>query len=290
MSTVGILLIFLGAAFAILLQGLRRVPAQPPTVAVMTYLGERTGQVKPEGWRFFFFCPWLYGFIPVEVAAKNQDFNPENVRTPDMAELEISAASTWRPDLEHLLDYLNSGGEVGVRKILDDMVEEAVRERAANPDKEPKTWEAAVKSKELFAAEVAAVIMGRSIDSTPQGELENIAIELRRGNGRLSIEKLGIILSRLNITNIKVKGELARDAENVAREEKQRQAETVELNHVLDRFHDLAGKDAVFPVEKALELIQTERKKITKTVQEFKLDTETARTIAAVLAAFARGR
>ena len=122
MILLGLTLIFLGLAGALILQGLRKIPANPPHKAVCTLIGERTGRVKNEGWRFFFIYPLLNGYIPINVTKINQDLKPEDVRTAeDMAEIEVGISLTWKPDdgadngKTRLIKYLNSGAESGVK-------------------------------------------------------------------------------------------------------------------------------------------------------------------------------
>ncbi len=271
---IGMVIFLVGAFF---LQGLRRIPAEPPHKAVVTILGKRTGAVKNEGWRFFPLFPWWYGYINIDITKKNQDLIPREVRTSDdMAEIEVAVSLTWQPDAtinqqteqSYLIEYLNSGGENGVKNIFEDVVEEAVRELAANPHERPFTWEEAVKMKEVFLARIVASILGREISDIPEGELKEIARDLRRGNGKLKLETLGIILSRLNVTSIRPKGKLAEAAEMMAKEERDRKAEVVELNHVAERINAL--KTLGFSNEQALEVIQTERGKVKKEIKESK--------------------
>jgi len=267
----GISLIFTGVILAIGLWGLRKLPTDPVTYGVVTFFGRRTSWYVKEGWHWFFLYPFVHGFVPVDVTAKNQDFSPEDLRTPDMAEIEVLTAITFKPDPDHLINYLNNKGEAGVRKILDDVVEEAIRERAANPTKPPYTWEDAVKMKEVFIAEVAATIIGRDVGTTSLDELNKLAIELRRGNGVVKIETLGVILSRVNVKSVKPKGELAKAAEQAAKELREMQAEKIEIDNVGDRIKELAEKTGISS-ELAVEVVQTERKKVTKDIKQIKLD------------------
>jgi len=264
----GLLIFVFGA---IVLQGLRKIPADPPHCAVVTRFGKRTNIVKREGWRFFPIYPWFYGYVLVNMTKKNQDLVPNDVRTAsDMAEVEISTSLTWRPDADNLVEYLNSGEEAGIKTILADMTEEAVREFAADPGREPYTWESAVKMRTDFLAEIVLKIMGQDPALISLEEKKEVARELGRGNGKLKIPTLGIVLNRVNVTSIKPKGELAKAAEKMAKEERERMAEKVELEHVAQRIEAL--KMLGFSNEQALEVIQTERGKVTKTISQSKLD------------------
>jgi len=141
---------------AFVLQGLRKIPANPPHKAIVTRFGKRTAEVKDEGWNFFPFYPYWHGYILVNVIKVNHDLPPQLVRTPDMAELEIPISLTWTPinnavakdengqvvfELKDgLTNFLNAGGEKGVKEILDDIVRERLREWAMSDTEGPLTW------------------------------------------------------------------------------------------------------------------------------------------------------
>ncbi len=96
-----------------------------------------------------------------------------------------------------------------------------------------------------------------------------ISIEaMRRGNGLAKVPNLGVVLNKLNIGKMWVKGELAKDAELVARERQQRKADKVEVDNISDRIEKLKGLG--FTAQEAAELLQVERKKATKAVYVIK--------------------
>ena len=271
----GVLLLIVGG---LTLQALKNIPAEPPTVAVVTFLGERLKKngkpiIKKEGWRLFWLYPWLYGYVPVEVVKIDQDLKPQDVRTSqDKAEISITTKLTWKPDKENLIQYLDSGGKKNIMDILEDVVAEAVRELATNPNKEPKTWEQAIAMKRIFLAEIVSVILGRNPSSISAAEIDEIATNLRRGNGNQKIESLGIILDRVNITEVKPKNpKLADAADESAIEKRQKVAEKIEIQTVKELAAELVAELKIDP-KTALEIIQTERKKVTKNIQENKYD------------------
>lgn len=94
--------------------------------------------------------------------------------------------------------------------------------------------------------------------------------DLRAGSGKVELNDLGIILQRLNIGDIDVLGKVADRAENEAMEEQERQAETKEVGHILEKVK--MYKETGYSLEQALEAVQTERGKISKSVQENKLN------------------
>lgn len=329
-GAIGLFFLGMGAFF---LQGLRKIPADPPHKAVVTILGERTKAVKNEGWRFFPLFPYLYSYILVRVTKVNHDLPPQLVRTPDLAELEIPISLTWTPvgdelkdenneSVSGLINYLNAGGENGVKEILDDIVRERLREWAMSKIEGPQTWEEALNAREEAVsilvksivgdrlepihAEIPTAILLRFYDSqtnnfrerkvpgerderdwpllkkyldslTPEkkGKLieetakrkKNITC-IRQGNGNQILPQLGIRLNRLNIDEIKPKGELARSAERMVTEQQEMEGDKIRIKNIIDRIDEL--KKLGFSSEQALEVIQTEKGKVTKQISESK--------------------
>lgn len=115
-------LALLGATIIFFAISLRHIPADPPHIAVVTFLGQRLRKIKKEGYRLFPFYPVIYNAVLIDVSRKNQDLPPQIVRSRDLAELEISVSLTWSPNTEYAIEYLNHGSENGVKNILSDMV------------------------------------------------------------------------------------------------------------------------------------------------------------------------
>lgn len=267
-TVLAMLTIFAIGAF--ILQGLRRIPAQPPHVAVVTIFGKRTAQIKSEGWRFFPLHPFWYGAVLVDITQKNLDLPPQLVRTPELGEIEVRASLTWTPDSDYgnrLINYLNAGGQKGVENILTDIVKEKTREFAIN---NVASWEDVLKMREDLVAMIAAHVLGgqwAELDKTARFAIAN---GLRQGNGLLKIPNLGIVLNRLNVTAIAPKGRLAEAAEQEAKEKQERRGEVLEMEHVSSLLKGLTGLG--FSNEQALEIVQTERGKIKKDMREVKLN------------------
>ncbi len=155
------LFFFLGIIFiagGVLLQGLRRIPNNPPHKAVVTVLGKRTARVKDEGWRFFFLHPFIFGYVLVNVSRISKEFSV-SVRTPDRAESSVPIAITFRPLTELLVPYLNNSGEEGVTKQLQGKIEERVREWTMADEEGPQNWKELQKSR-LEAASVLTKTIG----------------------------------------------------------------------------------------------------------------------------------
>jgi len=166
----GILVVICGS---IALQGLKKVPAQPPHVAIRTILGSRTQDVVKEGWAFFPLYPWWHGAILVNITKVNQDLPEQKVRTPDRAELAIPVSITWVPakdDGKQLIVFLDSGGEKGVKTILEDLVRERLREWAISTEEGPADWVDAMGAREEAVAVLLKAIIGdEGLEKIPSG-------------------------------------------------------------------------------------------------------------------------
>ena len=304
---------------------LKKIPADPPHLGLVTFRGERTENVKKEGWRFLApFFPFLYDVILINVERKNQDLPAETVRTPDLAQLEIPISMTWTPGSPNpetngkfLINYLNNGGEKGVKAILADIVQERVREWAFAENEGPKTFQEAIGAKGDAVAILIKAIAGEDLERIPslipttvlldyfQGKPPNAieknfwgenwekvkeifeeedeitvkeAIEERRkiiqkikvGNGTQPVEQLGITFNRLNIKDIIIKPgtQLEIAAEKKVTEERERDAEKTELDHIRKRIEELMGKPYDFTPQEARDIIQTERGKVKKNIND----------------------
>lgn len=164
-------LAFFALIGGIVLHSLRRVESDPPSIAVVTRFGNRLWKteqdfvpvIKKEGWRLFWFYPWFYGFIEVDISKKNPDFKPQKVMTPDKAEIEIPLSITYTPDPANIINFLNSGKEAGVEDILNDIVQQKLREWAIATEEGPQTWEEAMAAKDDAIWLLSKAILGEEL-------------------------------------------------------------------------------------------------------------------------------
>lgn len=256
----------IGVVGLVVYQGLRRISADPPEVALVTLFGKRTNRVKKEGWRFFFACPMIFDFIPVKTIRVNQDFIPQKVRTPDNAEIEVRASSTWYPDgadPNALIAYIDNDRETGTRNILQGIVTEKIRQWARSLKQSPRTWEEAQATRDEVVEVILSTILARDVS-------EDELYECRRGGGHFKIPSLGIVIARLNVGEIELLGVAKEAAEKEASATQQKRAEIVDLEHVklrIEKFMELG-----YSKEQALNIVQTERGKVSKRISETKLD------------------
>jgi len=268
--------LFLFFVLGVVLQALRNIPVTQK--ALVTFLGERNGKTKNEGWRMFWFYPFVCGYVLVDITKEDKDLLPTDVRTPDLAPIKVRGSITWQPDYSidddtgktSLMEYIvaaGDGGKKGREKIndqLEDITYEAIRELAIDPNRPPNTWEEAIKMKREFAVEVVKKILG---EDAP----DDIINQLRRGNGKLKVKSLGVSISRLNITDVEPEGKVAVAAEEKAKEDQEARGEEKEIDTVNKLAKKLIDTLGISP-ELALEIVQTERGKVKKDISEKKIN------------------
>lgn len=332
---------FLGlTAGSFFLQGLRRVPADPPHKGVITILGKREPIVVDEGWWFFPFFPLLVGFVLQKMVKINIDLtenDAQEVWTPDNGRALVSVSITITPDKINLIEWFNSGGKQGVTDILKDIVRQALREWARSKEEGPQTLEEALGAQEEAVLILLKSIVGEAIEPIPSSipttilikffeakckpsfpqlsiseerrykkegketwdeiqwiireecniqaggafsgaefEALKTAVEKRRkdmkkvsqGNGTMDCPALGCILNRLNVGKIEPTEVQAKAMELLVKEERERAAETIELDHIEERIKKLVNMG--FSLGEARETVQTERGKVEKKIQENK--------------------
>lgn len=103
---------------------------------------------------------------------------------------------------------------------------------------------------------------------------KKLVTEIRRGNGEVLLQQLGVKLVRLNIGEIKPTDEFAKDADLAAREKKQAEGETVEITNVGNLVKILKDLVPGISDEEALKTVMAERGKATRTFQDISFSGE----------------
>lgn len=115
-----------------------------------------------------------------------------------------------------------------------------------------------------------------SVLPTEEQERIEVAVEKRRqaiadirqGQGTFRKSCLGVFLVRINLGKIATVGKLAEKASLEVEEEQERIGEIKEMKHLQERIKELVAIG--FTNEAALEIFQTERSKVSKTISESK--------------------
>jgi regulator of protease activity HflC (stomatin/prohibitin superfamily) len=151
-----------------ILQGLKKVPSDPPTIAVITIFGKRINLIKEEGWRFFPLYPFYYGAILVNMTRKNIEINIKSVQTPDGVNSHIQILLTYRPDKEKIINFLNNGGEKGIETQIREKINERVREWALAEEFGPANWQELMAARNECVFLLIKYIAGNSITEIPE--------------------------------------------------------------------------------------------------------------------------
>ncbi len=148
--------------------GWRKVPEDPPHKGQRTWLGERVdGEYVDEGWHWFFLYPWVQGFIPVAMKTIPLDVVSEKTRTPDGAESKVPVSMAFTPDPRNLKNYLNNGGEDGVKTLIRNLTIERIREWASDEEEGPGDWKELNRSQSEAVSILAKRILGDLFEEIP---------------------------------------------------------------------------------------------------------------------------
>gem|GEM_PF-4997268 len=143
-------------------------------IGIIAIFGQRIRKFKKNGIvrRLFneskgegltFFIPGVYNAMPINVTKKNKDINPISIKTPDLADLKVPISVTWAPDGDNLFEYLESGEEKGVWKILEQIVIERVRGWAMNTHEGPATFQQALAAREEATEVLFKAVAGKEL-------------------------------------------------------------------------------------------------------------------------------
>lgn len=109
----------------------------------------------------------------------------------------------------------------------------------------------------------------KELEEVVQKRREQITA-LRVGTGDIRIPDLGIKIERLNISDTEVLGEVAKKADTQAKKREEGEADNIELEYVRKRIQELISSPFYYSKEEAKEIVQTERGKVAKTINESK--------------------
>lgn len=162
--------LIVAVAIGIVLQGLRKIPADPYAYALLTFLERPCARVLKPGWRIFPLCPFLFGYILIDMTKKNsssKDIPPQLLRAPDRPELEFRLELTFVPDESRLLEYIKSGKKEGIWEILDGIVKEKLRQFVTSPIEGPQTGEKMLEAGDDCVAVLLKAIAGEELSQIP---------------------------------------------------------------------------------------------------------------------------
>lgn len=253
---VGFLVI--GVAIAMFGYGLKEIPANPPHKGLVTVWGTRTTKVKSEGYRLLApYFPFFIDTINISVVTINQDFQvkffckavDDGSQGTDGSfkvglEVKLSASITFKPSDRgiELQQYLNNGGEAGVKSILDDIFPQVLRVEGTR-----RTFEELTASKQDLIDSLTALVTGEDLATLSPAEKKDFYNEMKT-NGRKDILGLGIVITKINVGEPELGEEIKKAAESRAKEEFERRGEVYEVEtevrqaQVLRQAYQQAGE------------------------------------------------
>lgn len=245
------------------LQGLVTISADPPCVALVLFLGNYTDMVKGPGHRFFPFRGIIYDSIAIDISRKSMDID-QTVVISDSAQIKVPISITYKPDsssAKSLKTYVENNKEEGVEKRLKGLIQERVREWALHAD--VTSYMDAFGSEQKLASKLIKQIFKPFVELSDKD-----ALKIREGTGTSILRAFGIVLVQLNIREITAKGILTEIFDIRLKEQLERAAEVEELDHVRSELKKLVNVG--LNPEQAIDLIQTERGKVTKSINATK--------------------
>jgi regulator of protease activity HflC (stomatin/prohibitin superfamily) len=123
---------------AIFFQGLVKIPVVHK--GQLTIWGKRQEKYLNEGWHFLLFYPYYQGLVIINMERISFKIVVERARTPDRANSRIPILVTFRPDPKNFENYINSGGQEGVKTQLEGKIQERVREWCMGREEGPHDW------------------------------------------------------------------------------------------------------------------------------------------------------
>jgi len=172
------LALFVGATGSLVINSLDQISADPPENAVVVIFGRRVKRngsavVKKEGLRVFPLQPFLYAAIHIPMTRQPFDF-PQQLRTPDRALSGVPVLVVFRLIDKHSHAFIESGGLLGVKKILAIRIMERLREWAMAGQEGPMTWRELQKAQfEAMNAVLRAISRGIGITQIPE-EIQSV--------------------------------------------------------------------------------------------------------------------
>ncbi len=240
---------FIGAALIVLsiilaFASIRTVPAQPPSVAMPTFLGARYDELIREG--IVLVCPGIEDLIIKDFLPEEKTLMYDEVRCQmkgtdgqriSGGSVTVEVSFVYVPDVSaarRFRLFLNNGGREKIDSIVEGMLGEAIRQQASM-----MTWEEITFAKAGLSADLIRILT----DLTPEEGADDAVVKafLQKAlvNGVADVKDLGISVRRVNVVEVEPEGKLKENAEKQAIELLQRTAETTDVGTGINLTQDL---------------------------------------------------
>ena len=195
------------------------VPAQPPSVAMVTFLGKREQDILlTEGLAFAF--PGIEELIIVDYLPVEKVMVFDGVRcllssgegtTPvSGGSVTVSVSIVFVPDYsdpERMLLFLNNGGKEKITEIIEGMLGEAIRQAGST-----MTWLELTLAKSRLSVDLISAMTGMNLETTATPDQVKQHLITALTNGVADIRDLGIKVRRLNVIEVEPEGALKEHA------------------------------------------------------------------------------
>ena len=99
----------------------------PKHFAVVTRFGQRTGDTKEEGLRFFFLYPHVQGAILMPTDRRTHSISFPQTLSRDSAQIGFEINLAWTPSPDHAIAFLDNGEATGAESALDGIFKDRLR-------------------------------------------------------------------------------------------------------------------------------------------------------------------
>lgn len=182
------IVVFFALLVAFVAQGIRGIPADPPTGAVPQFTGEFIDAFLEAGWTFFPFCGLLFDFSLVDARQINLEIvldprQPDNKgldeRTPDNGVVHVEPSFVYKVNAKNPVQFFIAGEREQVERKFTLSVERVLREWISSRKEGPQTWQGARESNGLATDFLIDRLFPNQLEPFPEEKKEGLPAKLK---------------------------------------------------------------------------------------------------------------
>lgn len=287
--------VLLGVPLIMLTVGFKKIPAEPPHIAVVTIWGNKIRGVKDEGYALTApYFPFLHDLIMQDNEVENIDHTfhtlPCNSKARDKKPVEeelhdfnmggtvfadLSISYVINEDGQAAINFIDYGGHDGIKNQILDMIGQYLR-RIANWN----TYRKMTSSNGEITACLIKLLTGQDAGSA-RHEIEQF-INQMSSNPIPDTHNMGIKFKKINLPRIYPEGKLAEVAEQQAVELEERRRDKEDMKTELQLYDMIKEKAPEMSQDKVRDWVQVHRGMADRII----IDGEVGPSALAALAAF----
>lgn len=246
----------------------KEIKADPPTVGVLTFFGSPRRVLFASGLAFT--RPPVIDFISIDTSQTTVDFKGKlsGFFSSDGVPVSLSSVKmVYTPDKTRIMEFISTKKHAGIADITEDLVpsklrplirKEPIDNLIGKTKREEKDKSAAAVDSQNLENAVIAELTG-----IPEKDIDAEVKKSMSKNGISDVHRFGIKINKFSIGMIDTAEDYAEDLRKLAREEKQRKAETYEVETEIMQAKTLfeAFKDADEPLtfEECLKIVKDDK-------------------------------